>query len=195
MKIFIYTAGVVLLLYSCKKHQDARTLQVNAGGDKEMTLPANEITLFAESSAANNTTVYSWRIIAGPAIGSINKISPAANFVKLSNLVEGIYQLEVTATDFGQTAKDTVMVSVYPDPGKDSVVFYDISSQPSFMGGYELTTPSIRTAVPSDARYRVYIMAPASANWEYRRAFETAGGQLMVSASAAGTYNVMVKWN
>ena len=84
----------------------------NAGIDKAITLPVNNITLAGTGTVANSTiSSYGWVKIAGPASGTIATTKGATTSV--TNLAQGIYQYELTVTaKSGLKGKDTVQVIV-----------------------------------------------------------------------------------
>ena len=85
----------------------------NAGADQIITLPTNIINLDASGSSdpENNITSYQWTKISGPT--SFNIVNSTAIQTQLTNLNQGIYQLEVKVTDaFGLFSKDTMQVIV-----------------------------------------------------------------------------------
>ncbi len=88
---------------------------VNAGVDKNLTLPTNYTTMTATATDEDGTIVsYLWVQIAGPNTATSNTLNNEA--ANISNLVEGIYQFTVTATDDdGATSSDQVNVTVFPE--------------------------------------------------------------------------------
>jgi hypothetical protein len=84
----------------------------NAGLDNNIMLPTNSVTLLGSGYDPDGTVVaYYWAKIAGPAQYTI--VSPASAHTAVNDLVQGIYQFELTVTDnLGATGKDTVMISV-----------------------------------------------------------------------------------
>ncbi|MEP7108363.1 MAG: PA14 domain-containing protein [Ferruginibacter sp.] len=86
----------------------------NAGTDTTITLPVNSLTLTGSGTDPDGTvTGYSWAKISGPAPGSI--ATPSAAISLVNDLVQGVYQFELTATDNqGSADKDTVQVTVKP---------------------------------------------------------------------------------
>ena len=89
----------------------------NAGNDTTITSPANTANLDGSKSTDpdNNITIYQWTKINGPSsfnIGNANEVT-----TQVSNLLEGVYQFELTVTDAGGLFdKDTVQVTVNPQP-------------------------------------------------------------------------------
>jgi hypothetical protein len=83
----------------------------NAGTDQTITLPASTVTLTGTGTDSDGTlSGYSWVKISGP---SATIASANAAYTQVNNLVQGIYQFELTVTDNnGATGKDTVQVSV-----------------------------------------------------------------------------------
>ncbi len=91
---------------------------LNAGLDKIITLPTNFLTLTGSGTDVDGTIAsYAWAIVSGPATGSI--ISPNSSNTAVTNLVEAVYQFQLTVTDNnGATSKDTVKVTVNKAPNK-----------------------------------------------------------------------------
>ena len=89
----------------------------NAGSDIVITLPINNTSLNATASVDNDGSIvaYQWRKISGPSTVSIadsTAIITAVNFV-----LQGQYLFELMVTDnLGATGKDSVKVTVNPDP-------------------------------------------------------------------------------
>ena len=85
----------------------------NAGPDQTITLPANTINLegSASSDPENNITNYLWTKISGPS--SFNIVNSNAVQTQLTNLIQGVYQIELKVTDsLGLFSKDTIQVIV-----------------------------------------------------------------------------------
>ncbi|MBC7936120.1 MAG: hypothetical protein H7Y86_12280, partial [Rhizobacter sp.] len=84
----------------------------DAGTGKTITLPINTTTLTGLGTDADGTiSSYSWIKISGPVAGNIATAN--ASTTTVNNLVQGIYQYELTVTDNnGATGKDTVQVTV-----------------------------------------------------------------------------------
>lgn len=83
----------------------------NAGSDVSLILPSNSSTVNGLTSVDPDGTIlsYSWRKILGPQIYNI--VSPNSASTLINNLVEGIYEFELTVTDNnGATGKDTVLI-------------------------------------------------------------------------------------
>jgi hypothetical protein len=92
----------------------------NAGNDQAITLPLNYLTLTGSGTDPDGTiTAYQWTKIAGPA--SFNIVNASQALTLIDNLEEGIYQFELRVTDNqGATGRDTVTVTVNPDPRTQS---------------------------------------------------------------------------
>jgi poly(3-hydroxybutyrate) depolymerase len=86
----------------------------NAGSDQTITLPVNSTSLNGSGTDTDGTIVsYSWTKIAGPSSFSILSANQAQTAI--NNLVQGVYQFELTVTDnAGAKGKDTVVVTVNP---------------------------------------------------------------------------------
>jgi len=83
-----------------------------AGANQVITLPINTVTLTGSAADTDGSiTKYSWAKISGPSSGTI--VSPLGAVTTILNLVEGVYQYQLTVTDDdGATGKDTVQVTV-----------------------------------------------------------------------------------
>ena len=89
----------------------------NAGADHAITLPANTINLdgSASSDPENNITSYVWKKISGPS--SFTIANSNAVQTQLTNLIQGIYLVELTVTDAGGLfSKDTMQATVNATP-------------------------------------------------------------------------------
>ena len=86
--------------------------QANAGGDLFVTLPVNTASLIGSGNDPDGTiSSYLWRQIAGPGTGIIT--SPSGTSTLVNNLLQGVYEYELTVTDDnGAAGKDTVEVTV-----------------------------------------------------------------------------------
>ena len=84
----------------------------NAGANKLITLPVNTVTLTGTGTDPDGSiTQYSWEKISGPDGPSIS--TPLLATTIIINLVEGVYEYELTVTDnSGTTGKDVVQVTV-----------------------------------------------------------------------------------
>ena len=85
----------------------------NAGTDISITLPVNTTTLngTASSDADGSIATYNWARIAGPTQVTIANAATASTGI--SNLVQGVYQFQLTVTDnSGAVDRDTVLVYV-----------------------------------------------------------------------------------
>ena len=84
----------------------------DAGLDINITLPNNTVTLSGSGSDNDGTIVsYQWDKVSGPSQYTISL--PTQNSTSVNNLVEGIYQFQLTVTDnSGAMATDIVQVTV-----------------------------------------------------------------------------------
>ena len=84
----------------------------NAGSNKTITLPVNMLSLAGSGTDVDGTiTNYLWTKISGPSSGTINNAN--SDSATMYNLSEGVYQFELTVTDYkGAVGKDTVQVTV-----------------------------------------------------------------------------------
>ncbi len=87
---------------------------VNAGTNQTITLPVNTVTLSGSAADADGTIAsYQWTKISGPASFSITSANQAQTTV--TNLVQGVYQFELTVTDnAGAIVRDAVTITVNP---------------------------------------------------------------------------------
>ncbi len=88
----------------------------NAGADKQITLPANSVSLVGSGSDVDGTiTAYEWTQVSGPS--TANLTAPGSATTDATNLVEGIYVLRLSVTDDkGVSIFDEVLVTVNPVP-------------------------------------------------------------------------------
>ncbi len=95
---------------------------VNAGTDKNITLPTNNITQIGTATDPDGTIAsYSWSKISGPATFTI--VTPTTSSTQITNLVAGTYVFQLTATDNqGATGTDQMTVIVNPAPNQPPVV-------------------------------------------------------------------------
>lgn len=92
----------------------------NAGGNKSITLPKNNLTILGSGEDSDGTIEsYMWLKLSGPQI-TMTDIDKAQ--LRLSNMLEGIYVFALTVTDnHGATASDEVKVTVKPAPNQPPV--------------------------------------------------------------------------
>ena len=92
----------------------------NAGPDQTITLPTNTVTLTGSGNDPDGTIAsYQWTKIAGPAC---TIVSPSQAQTAVNNLVQGVYQFQLTVTDnLGATGRDTVVVTVNAAPNQPPV--------------------------------------------------------------------------
>src|SRR5690606_17366637 len=86
----------------------------NAGADKSITLPTNNVTLSGIGTDEDGTiTSYKWTKISGPtSFNIVNANSPSTD---VSGFVQGIYEFELTVTDNkGASANSSIKVTVNP---------------------------------------------------------------------------------
>ncbi len=70
----------------------------NAGLNQNITLPTNNVTLVGSGSDPDGNVVsYQWTKISGPS--QYNIVSPAQAQTVINNLVQGVYQFQLTVTD------------------------------------------------------------------------------------------------
>jgi hypothetical protein len=130
MKPVIKFSTYCLLLWSitftsCKKENQLRVPADThqppvaiAGTDQTITLPTNSVTLDGSASTDpdNNIASYIWTKIFGPSSFNIS-ITNKKEQAQVTNLVEGVYQFELTVKDAGGLfSKDTIKVKVNSVP-------------------------------------------------------------------------------
>ncbi|MCB9056804.1 MAG: T9SS type A sorting domain-containing protein [Chitinophagales bacterium] len=101
--------------------QPANILPVaNAGIDSTIVLPSNSITITGQGTDLDGAVMsYHWSKISGPVQYSIT--SPNTIQTTFADLVEGEYEFELAVTDDrGGIGRDTVTVTVLPDPRTQS---------------------------------------------------------------------------
>ncbi len=133
----------------------------SAGQDQGIVLPANAV-LDGSGSIDQDGVIVShrWRKVNGPASYSFSDSTAPINTV--SNLVQGVYEFELTVTDnLGAVSKDNVIINVYVSlpPGAQQRVLIDIGSSDS-NGGTITNSPSINGNIwnnMTDARAGVRI--------------------------------------
>jgi predicted esterase len=95
----------------------------NAGPNRQITLPANSVTLDGSASSAGpglTLTSYSWTKVSGPASSTI--ATPNAASTAVNNLTEGIYVFRLTVTDnVGNSSSADVNVTVGAAPATTPV--------------------------------------------------------------------------
>lgn len=89
---------------------------VNAGSDREITLPVNSLTLQGSGTDSDGSIVsWLWTQVAGPSAAIIGTAGQSSTTI--SNLVQGIYQFQLTISDNnGAMVTDIVQVTVNPAP-------------------------------------------------------------------------------
>lgn len=103
----------------------------NAGADQTITLPTSEVLLSGNLSVDpdNNITQYNWLKISGPSL--YNLASSTSIQTRVTNLIEGVYQFELTVTDAGSLfSKDTVQITISPA----AVATCELSARPIING-------------------------------------------------------------
>jgi len=90
----------------------------NAGSDKTITLPTNSLTLSGSGIDSDGIiSSYRWTKISGPS--SFEIVDSTSRVTNINNLVQGIYQFELTVKDNnGAIGIDAVQVTVNAAPNK-----------------------------------------------------------------------------
>ncbi|GJM29968.1 MAG: hypothetical protein DHS20C17_26030 [Cyclobacteriaceae bacterium] len=100
----------------------AQVSTANAGHDKTIILPNNEVTLNGSASVPNGfVSSYQWTQQAGP--NDADLIGSDSSSLKASNLIEGSYVFRLSVTDDeGVLANDDVSVIVKQAPNQEPIV-------------------------------------------------------------------------
>ena len=90
----------------------------DAGSNLEITLPTDSVQLSGKGSDVDGTVAsYKWRKVSGPA--QYNIVSSSKAKTTVNNLVQGVYQFELTVTDNSNgSGKSTIQVTVYAAPNQ-----------------------------------------------------------------------------
>jgi hypothetical protein len=134
----------------------------NAGPDKTINLPVNNISLdgIGSSDPDNNISSFQWTKIAGPS--SFTIVTPAAVQTTVNNLVSGFYEFELKVTDAGGLwSKDTVKVTVYGNTHE--VFFNNLTWIPIWYETLEIN--NFYSFIPSGTPFRVYIQRDFNPAW------------------------------
>ena len=133
MKKFLLIPLVIIFLNTgCEKEPSIEILniapQAFAGTDFRVKLPADSATLNGSFYDTPSDIVHhSWKKISGPSSYVIEK--PGSLQTKVLNLVQGVYEFELSVTDKGGlTGKDTVTLYVHDprNPGSNEFIFKNL---------------------------------------------------------------------
>lgn len=114
---------IIIAAVACKKETTTavnppanKNPVANAGGNKNIVLPVNSVTLTGTGTDEDGTiTSYNWTYVSGPS--QYNIVSAASAQTEINNLVKGIYQFQLQVTDNkGATGTDLVTVNVTETP-------------------------------------------------------------------------------
>ncbi|WP_224998552.1 PA14 domain-containing protein [Cesiribacter sp. SM1] len=172
--------------YSGSVRTDNQAPVVAAGNDQNITLPTSSLSLSGSASDPDGNIVSSsWTQLSGPSasISGANTLT-----LKLSNLVEGSYTFQLTATDnVGSSSSDEVQVTVKPQPASGEPVtanglsykFYSTSSgNPwKYLPDFSRLTPE-KTGTVSN-----FSLSPKTQNNYFAFVFE---GKILIDTE--GTY-------
>ena len=207
------------LIISCKKAEIINKPPVaNAGPDQTIVKPRNFVRIDGSLSHDPDGKIvsYQWTTISGPTSPSMWNFdaNPKPEVKNVSNLEEGVYLFELLTTDDdGQSARDTMKVTVLPDslisdPGRikrfDKLWWGNLC---------EIRINNISSAVPSTAGMQVFICGYAdlfgSGGWislgnvaSSSFWYEIKNDVLIIHAPAnidcnfdSYFYDVLLKWN
>jgi hypothetical protein len=159
------------VIWSCTKHDElARNNSpvANAGKDTIVYDVSAELNANASTDPENDITGYSWRKISGPSSYHID--DPRAPQTKVAELVEGVYQFELTVTDAaGLFSRDTVEVAVL----HEEIIFNLAWTNDAVNKMLFMQTPELPANYPSARINTVYLYHgsvpipgdPVSAAW------------------------------
>lgn len=84
---------------------------VFAGADTTLTLPTNSLSLIGGGSSSDGSPIsFQWAQVSGPGQATIaNSTLPE---ITVTNLIEGVYVFELTATSAGLSSKDQVRITI-----------------------------------------------------------------------------------
>ncbi len=134
----------------------------NAGPDKAIILPVNNVILDGTGSSdpENSISSFQWTKITGPSAFTI--VTPTAAQTAVTNLVGGFYEFELKVTDAGGLwSKDTVKVTVYGN--SQEVIFYNQTWYFPWYSTIEIN--NINSFIPSGNPYRIYIQRDTNPAW------------------------------
>jgi type 1 glutamine amidotransferase len=162
-----------------------------AGTDKEITLPANTLTLTGSGTDADGVLVsYSWLKISGPSAGGGTIQKPADATTNILNLKEGTYIFRFIVTDDnGAKAYDEMKIKVNPSASSTNIA-------PVAVAGDDITitlptgTVTLNGSKSSDADGSIQ-------SWEWKKMAGPVAGllsggntsKLQLSSLAAGEYD------
>ncbi|HYC86901.1 MAG TPA: T9SS type A sorting domain-containing protein, partial [Chryseosolibacter sp.] len=100
----------------------------DAGSDETITLPADSVTLDAAGSSDDGTVSFSWTMISGPSSPTL--VSPNQQTTLVRDLVEGVYDFELTVVDnFSENDRDTVRITVNAPPNQIPIANAGVDQQ------------------------------------------------------------------
>ena len=128
-KLLLIPLVITLLNTGCEKEPSIEAVNIApmafAGTDFRVRLPAESATLIGSYyDTPSDIVTHSWRKISGPSNYVIEK--PESLKTKVLNLVQGVYEFELSVSDKGGlTGKDTVTLYVYDprNPGSNEFIF------------------------------------------------------------------------
>lgn len=173
---FLFITGLLINI-SCKKEVTVRpitTIVVTAGPDTTIQLPYDHAWLSGKFTInENNPVTFEWKQITGPGVATIER--PHKLDSRVYELAAGVYGFEITvANQFGDSKKDTMMVTVLPDNNvyTHEVTFNDLPWE--CFWGCSTSINNINSIVPAGQPFNVYfkaisgkwrIVVPANSNY------------------------------
>eukprot|EP00079_Xenopus_tropicalis_P036019 XP_017949790.1 PREDICTED: low-density lipoprotein receptor-related protein 11 isoform X3 [Xenopus tropicalis] len=136
-----------------KQHENDEPPHSNAGQDVVLQLPVDWVILDGRESSDDHAIIrYDWTLLLGDPLVQMKVPQPGT--LKLSNLQEGVYNLQLTVTDTsGQKSSDNVSVSVLAEErhgtvnsGRKTVIHISESTDKQTGTGNYFPTEIVRTA-------------------------------------------------
>ena len=108
----------VSVFASCKKENNNKVPNANAGPAQSITLPTSTVTVTGTGSDDDGTVeAYLWSQVSGPAASTI--VNPGSASTAINGLQQGTYVFQLMVTDdMGATGVDTTSIVVNPSPIK-----------------------------------------------------------------------------
>lgn len=143
----------------------AIALSASSGTDQMVFLPNDYCTIGGWVSGYASFTVL-WNKISGPTSFSIEL--PNSLRTKISNLVNGVYQFEITVSADGLTVRDTcsVIVGQISATPNEVVLSNQVWGQDGLLWGSGIVISNVYQYLPAGRVFRVYIKKDNSTTWE-----------------------------
>ena len=145
------------------------SLHAGAGPDHLVFLPTSYCTMYGWVSGPTSFAVL-WSKISGPTSCFIE--TPNSLGTKVSNLVNGVYQFEMTVSANGLMGKDTCTVTVGAISTNPSEIIFENQNwgaeglNGSLLWGSAIVIRDIHKFIPSGIVFKTYIRRDSTAIWE-----------------------------